>query len=212
MPTFALKAPAAGTSEKRAAAAAPPRRVSAVRNVLRAPPVQRKPDVSAEGTRISRRSDRAPPGPGSAGCTPAAGYSNDHCSIYRENAWWLPLAYVNNATCACETTPNVPTARCVRKFLQDRLASKPTALKAGLSLLKVEEFASYALYQSHVQMLLTPDIYRDHVDAYRSCCCPHGPAPYPAWIGVTSVPLQPCDVVGWSIRNFGSCTGEPDSW
>ena len=148
-------------------------------------------------------------------CTPASGIPNTDCGAYEANSEWLPSAYVNNATCACQTTPNVPTANCVRKFLQVRLAATPGWVK-NIALLyksldKPDEPIPYAKYQAFVQKFLTPRIYDDHVDAYRSCCCPSGPAPYPAWIGVTSVPLQ-CSVVGWSIRYFGSCHGTPGIW
>ena len=147
-------------------------------------------------------------------CTPAPGYPPEHCSAYLANSWWLPLAYVNNATCACSETPNVPTANCVRKFLQDRLAATSGWLQAAAAAMKPLEVnpATYPEYQVFVQAALTPQIYQDHVDAYRSCCCPYGPAPYWDWIGVTSVPFPPCSLVGWFIRKYGSCTGAPDSW
>ena len=145
-------------------------------------------------------------------CIPASGVPNTDCSAYLDNAWWLPLAYVNNATCACNSTPNVPTANCVRKFLQSRLAATPASLKAIAATQKILEVGSYPLYQAFVQTVLTPRIYQDHVDAYRSCCCPSGPAPYVDWIGVTSVPIQPCSLVGLTIRYFGSCSGTPGEW
>lgn len=146
------------------------------------------------------------------GCTPSAGIPNTDCSAYAANSWWLPLAYVNNTTCACQTTPNVPTANCVRKFLQDRLAATPRWLKVmAFSQKPLDNPATYTQYQAFVQAFLTPRFYRDHVDAYRNCCCPSGPAPYPAWIGVSSVPL-PCAAVGWSIRQYGSCHGTPGRW
>jgi hypothetical protein len=151
----------------------------------------------------------------SPACTPAPGYPPaGHCSAYLANAWWLPLAYVNNATCACTATPNVPTANCVRKFLQDRLAATPGWLMALAASQKVNELnpVTYPAYQAFVQAVLTPRIYQDHVDAYRSCCCPSGPAPYIDWVGVTTIPFQPCSLVGWFIDHFGSCTGTPGAW
>lgn len=165
----------------------------------------------------------APPAPSqqpSAGgeapsCNPAPGYPpSGQCSAYAANAWWLPLAYVNNATCACSTTPDVPTANCVRKFLQDRLAATPGWLQALAASQKPLEInpLTYSTYQAFVQTVLTPRIYQDHVDAYRSCCCPFGPAAYPDWIAVTTVPIQPCSLVGWFIDHFGSCTGTPGAW
>lgn len=144
-------------------------------------------------------------------CTPAPGIPNTDCGAYLRNLWWLPFVYVHNATCACRETPNEPTANCVRKFLQDRLAATPYWLKAAAVAEKSQEIVNPVGYQAFVQAFLTPQIYRDHVDAYRSCCCPSGPAIYPAWIGVTSVPL-PCTKVGESIRQFGSCHGTPGTW
>ena len=140
---------------------------------------------------------------GGDACTPGPGIPPSQCAAYAANIWWLPSAYVNNATCACQQTPNVPTANCVRKFLQDRMVATPTWLKVLA--------ASQKLNPAFVQAVLTPRIYQDHVDAYRQCCCPCGPAPYPAWIGVTTVPL-PCSAVGAAIRQFGSCHCTPGSW
>jgi len=147
----------------------------------------------------------------SSACTPGAGIPNSNCSAYAANAYWLPTAYVNNATCACTATPNVPTANCVRKFLQARLAATPTSLKIAATAAKATLIDPVA-YTAFVQAMLTPRIYADHQDAYRACCCPYGPAPYVDWIGVTTIPFQPCSLVGWFINNFGSCTGTPGSW
>lgn len=150
-----------------------------------------------------------PPGFAQApACTPAAGIPNTNCSAYAANRWWLPAAYVNNATCACRTTPNAPTANCVRQFLQNRLAATPRWFKLAAAAAK----AAPATYPAFVQATLTPRIYRDHVDAYRACCCPSGPAPYWSWIGVTTVPIQPCSLVGHAIRQFGPCHGVPGRW
>jgi hypothetical protein len=144
-------------------------------------------------------------------CTPAPGIPNTDCSAYLRNVLWLPLAYVNNATCACRETPNEPTANCVRKFLQDRLAATPFLVKSLAAVRKSQEFTDPTGYQAFVQTVLTPLIYRDHVDAYRSCCCPSGPADYLDWMGVTFFPL-PCPAVGYFIRKRGSCHGTPGTW
>lgn len=148
-------------------------------------------------------------------CTPSPGIPDTVCGAYAASSWWLPIAYVNNATCACETTPNVPTAKCVRKRLQDKLAATPGSVKAVAALQKGNDVPGsppYHVYQAFVQSVLTPRIYQDHVEAYRECCCPSGPASYPAWIGVTTVPLRPCSVVGYFIRQYGSCHGTPGTW
>jgi uncharacterized protein DUF4157 len=163
-------------------------------------------DRPAAGVPPTAASERRPQ---SLTCTPGPGIPNTVCSAYGANSWWLPRAYVNNATCACQETPNEPTANCVRRFLQHRMAATPPALKIAAAAQKPMEPA--APYQAFVQAFLTPRIYRDHVDAYGGCCCPSGPAPYPAWIGVTTVPL-PCSRVGSSIRTFGSCHGTPGRW
>ncbi|HEX3437636.1 MAG TPA: DUF4157 domain-containing protein [Pseudacidobacterium sp.] len=152
-----------------------------------------------------------PPPP--TGCTPAAGVPPTVCGAYAANSWWLPLAYVDNATCACSTTPGAPEYNCIRKFLQDRMASASPALKALAASKKGLESSlnpiDIAEYKKFVVDNLTPVIFKDHVDAYASCCCPSGPAPFPAWVGVTTVPLPTCSMVGESIRWFGSCHGTP---
>jgi hypothetical protein len=190
------------------------------------PRVPASADINSYPARVSRQDDTAkasaetPPlnpaspeaAPQNLTCVPAPGIPNTDCSAYLSNAWWLPLAYVNNATCACNSTPNVLTANCVRKFLQGRLAATPTWLKLLVAAQKPLEISSPAEYQAFVQAVLTPRIYQDHVDAYRGCCCPSGPAAYYDWIGVTLVPIQPCSLVGLTIRYFGSCSGTAGVW
>lgn len=192
---------------------------------------QGQPEIQAILNRTERQmlnrdgADEASGAPSGSGtvqdagsCTPAGTGippSSANCSIYLANSWWLPIAYVNNATCACLTTPNSTTANCVRQFLQERLVATPRWLKTVARFQKdndLPNIRAYPAYQAFVQSFLTPRIYRDHVDAYHNCCCPSGPAPYPSWIGVTTVPVQPCSLVGLSIRYFGSCHGTPGSW
>jgi hypothetical protein len=157
-------------------------------------------------------------------CTVGPGIPNTSCGAYTAQDWWLPGAYVQNATCACLTTPNVPTANCVRLFLQNRLAATPSSVVRAAAAFKHLDPISVSgaaralvdptgaeIYEAFVQSTLTPLIYKDHVDAYRSCCCPSGPAVYPSWIGVTTAPL-PCSVTGAAIAYFGSCHGTPGTW
>jgi hypothetical protein len=147
-------------------------------------------------------------------CVPPLGISNTDCGAYARNAWWLPLAYVNNATCACQQTPNTRTARCVRKRLQDMVAATPASTKKIAAKYKtLDEFGSptYPFYIWYVLDSLMPRIYSDHVRAYRECCCPSGPADPAAWVGVTTMPL-PCDLIGLAIKYFGSCHGTPGRW
>ncbi|MGH9969843.1 MAG: eCIS core domain-containing protein [Pyrinomonadaceae bacterium] len=147
-----------------------------------------------------------------ANCTPPPGLPPTECSLYRANEYWLPSAYVHNATCACQETPNSTTANCVRKFLQDRLAATPQSEKDFWSRMKQLEFMSKAEYDQEIlQRGLINRIFEDHVDAYSNCCCPSGPAPFTAWIGVSTTPLG-CQLVGMAIRRAGSCHGTPGAW
>lgn len=149
----------------------------------------------------------------SAGCVPATGLPPTDCGAYAANSSWLPDAYVTNATCACTDTPDSPTANCVRKFLQDRLAATPADLKRDAYLAKkAKPITGEMIYNAFVQAYLTPRIYQDHEDAYSNCCCPCGPAPYWSWVGVTTVPIPACSIVGAAIRRFGSCHCTPGAW
>lgn len=160
-----------------------------------------------DGMRLQRKPDTSTPAR-----PPQAGIPNTNCGAYQDNAWWLPQAYVINATCACKATPNQPSANCVRKLLQDRMKATPASLKWLAASQKTLELGAPLASQYFVQTTLTPQIYYDHVYAYAACGCPSGPAPYPAWIGVTSVPIPSCDAVGATIRYFGSCHGIPGYW
>jgi hypothetical protein len=144
-----------------------------------------------------------------SGCTPAVGILPTDRSAYDANKSWLPFAYVNNATCACNQTPNSTTANCVRRFLQDRLAATPKNIKDFGEKNKVSRDCQSAYLRGLVQGTLTPNIFQDHKDAYKSCCCPSTPAAFPAWVGVTTVPIVPCKTVGAFIDIFGSCHGTP---
>jgi hypothetical protein len=182
------------------------------------PQTTKKPSLtlSSASVTLRRQADStAAASDGRPGCRIGAGITNGTCSTYFANSWWLPFAYANNATCACKETPNTPTANCVRKFLQDRLAATSGGLKALAVTQKPLDnplnLAAYPAYQVFVQAFLTPQIYQDHVDAYASCCCSSGPAPYLDWVGVISIPLS-CAVVGAAIRQYGSCHGTPGAW
>jgi Domain of unknown function (DUF4157) len=172
---------------------------------------ERQAESAAAQQLVVQRDDADKPSaqPAAGQCIPDPGIPSSDCGLYLSNAYWLPLAYVVNATCACSATPNVPTANCVRKFLQDRLRATPGWLIAAATAAKA---LPPGQYEEWVQAFLTPRIYSDHVDAYRHCCCPHGPAPYPDWMAVTTVPIPSCSLTGWFINHFGSCTGTPGAW
>jgi outer membrane protein OmpA-like peptidoglycan-associated protein len=163
---------------------------------------------------VIRASAPPKPPPEPTECVPQPGVPNSDCGKYAIENSWLPEAYAHNATCACQETPNEPTANCVRKFLQDRLGQVDGALKLKAAHYKgalMTRHISIDEYINFVQLELTPVIYKDHVDAYSQCCCPSGPASLPAWRGVTTVPL-PCSTVGDAIRQYGSCHGTPGKW
>jgi hypothetical protein len=144
-------------------------------------------------------------------CTPGPGIKPTQCRAYEKNRSWLPSAYVHNATCACQETPDSPSANCVRASLQRRLADTPPDLIELFAGLKWIERLFPITYAEATIAFLTPRIYADHVAAYEEGCCPSGPAPPLAWVGVTTVPL-PCDAVGKAITEFGSCHGTPGAW
>jgi len=139
----------------------------------------------------------------------ASGLPPTACGMYQQEADWLPEAYVHNATCACSTLPNEPHANCIRSFLQQRLSAYPEALKNTLRAAKQSIIPGH--YEYAVQTALTPRIYGDHTAAYQACGCKGHPAPYPDWIGVTTIPL-PCPAVHRSILLFGPCSGTPNKW
>lgn len=149
-------------------------------------------------------------------CTPCSGILPSVCGAYAANRHWLPDPYVFNATCACTRTPNGPKANCIRKILQDRLAGTPAALKARAARMKrLYNRGALSLldYNGFVVRHLTPRIYRDHVIAYRTACCPSGPAPFPAWIGVTTIRMPNCTSVWLAILfGGGSCSGRWGRW
>ena len=142
-------------------------------------------------------------------CDPCQGIPPTNCGAYEQNRSWLPPAYVHNATCACQTTPNTPSANCVRAFLQQRLAATPAHVRQEA--MRAKQLNPFR-YVPWVIRNLTPRIERDHIDAYRAGCCPSGPAPSWAWVGVTTTPL-PCFAVDRAIRyGGGSCHGRRGEW
>lgn len=145
-------------------------------------------------------------------CTADAGLPPTDCALYRANEFWLPGAYVHNATCACLKIPSSTTANCIRKFLQERVKSTPQAVKDLWAVEKALEFINKAEYDRDLLELgLINRIFLDHVDAYDHCCCSGRPAPFASWVGVATVPLG-CDAVRIAINLFGSCHDTPGTW
>lgn len=149
-------------------------------------------------------------------CTPRPGLPPSACSAYHENDDWLPPAFVQNATCACETTPDEPSANAVRQTLQTELANTPEAFKAAcreaLATYRTSPSSDFFDYEGWVAEHFAPVAYGWHLRAYRSGCCPCGPAPFLDWVAVCALPIPFCKLVEEAIDWFGSCHCTPGRW
>lgn len=159
------------------------------------------PDVVSADGALPNTCDRVP-----------GGYTNKNCTWYETNKWWLPSVYEQNAMCVCSQTTsyNNNTLECVRRFVQVYTDQYfPAEMRQVMADKKAKDNAIQ--YQYFLQKYFTPLIYKVHVDAYNTCCCPHGPAPYFDWIGVVLAPL-PCPFVWEGVLLAGSCHGTPGRW
>lgn len=154
----------------------------------------------------------APPPPD---CRPVEGVPPSTCSAYEAAADWLPPAFVQNATCACKTTPDAPSANAVRRTLQRELAATDPAFVAAcrekLAASKAGLLAELA-YEEWVAVHFAPLAYVWHQKAYASGCCPCGPAPFVDWVAVCTIPIPFCHLVEEAIDWFGSCHCTPGQW
>jgi hypothetical protein len=141
---------------------------------------------------------------------------NTECAKYKQNSWWLPDAYVHNATCACKATPNDSAANIIRAVLQQRLENTPDSLKKRMEQAKTamkNHTISKRKYRKLVKQYLTPVIYNDHVIAYDTGNCKGDPACYFAWKFVTTRYAGGCGMVYFFIRwGGGSCSGKWGKW
>ncbi len=158
------------------------------------------------------RSPYEPPPPD---CQPAEGIPPTQCSAYREASDWLPPAFVQNATCACETTPDVPSANAVRRTLQLELAATDPAFVAECRQ-RLADSRSGVLaaleYDEWVAVHFAPVAYTWHEKAYDSGCCKCGPAPFVDWVAVCTIAIPFCHLVEGAIDWFGSCDCTPGKW
>lgn len=156
-----------------------------------------------------------PPGPG---CSPVAGLPPSQCSAYRVAADWLPPAFVQNATCACETTPDCASANAVRQTLQKELAATDPTFVAECRARLAQRSAhpdnpiERLAYDLWVAEHFAPVAYTWHQKAYATGCCKCGPAPFLDWVLVCTVPIDDCRLVEASINLFGSCDCTPGKW
>ncbi len=135
--------------------------------------------------------------------------SANNCKIYAENAWWLPDAYLHNATCACLVTPDEPKANIIRKKLQEYLVNTPIEVKKQAEIQKnklLQKKISKKNYNRYVKKILVPLIYKDHVAAYKKAACKGDPAPYLAWKLIATKRVKDCHLIKISIDCLGgSC-------
>ena len=145
------------------------------------------------------------------------GIPNTDCSFYEKKsaAAWLPDAYLVNAFCACSTTPDCPSARCVREYLQLVQAAADGSLRerATTYMSSNTPFDRTVRYELLAQTEIVDYVYDIHVDAYQVCGCPAPPTPLWAWRFVVALPpLLGCDFIGDSINLSGPCHGIPGEW
>jgi hypothetical protein len=154
-----------------------------------------------------------PPGPDDI--IVVAGLPPSRCSAYQDNADWLPPAFVQNATCACEKTPDEPSANAVRFTLQDELAKTNPVFKERCRVALADwdhDPLRRSEYEDWVAMNFAPVAYEWHMKAYASGCCPCGPAPFIDWVAVCTIPIPFCRLVEEAIDWFGSCHCTPGKW
>ena len=146
-------------------------------------------------------------------CRIVPGPSPRQCPLMGSDADWLPPAYVRNATCRCQSTPNSPSANCVRGRLETILRDVPrstreawrekkrTLLDAG----RVEEYQRWLVEHAGKR------IYLWHRKAHARCCCPNALPPYPEWSTVVTTPFASCSS-RTTLERFGGCRGPRGSW
>lgn len=151
-------------------------------------------------------------------CTPVAqGYADKtSCLNYTKHEEWMPDMFLHNVQLACRVTPEEPSANCVRQYLQDRLEQFPRENRERLLHLKKELKAnkiSNLNYLGQLPSLFTDYVYRDHQEAYKTCCCIGKPAPKLGWHLISSVTWDKFFIDG-GIRVLGSChhTGLSYEW
>jgi hypothetical protein len=135
--------------------------------------------------------------------------SVENCAIYTQNADWLPEAYVQNARCACLTTPNEEKANIIRHYLQTELQGIADSTKQEMRQKKqlvAAKKLSRSKYNRFIRRYFTPLIYQQHVAAYQAATCAGDPAPYYAWELICTHSIKNCQTVWFSIKCLGgSC-------
>lgn len=131
--------------------------------------------------------------------------SSSNCAVYQGTMAkrFLTWTYRHNATCACENTPNDPKNNCIRKCLQvkmaaflSRMSSAGAVIGTCLDPIGILDFTCPEPYCS--------DLYDQHVECYKECCCQNDFIGYPAFWFMCEAPY-PCSFVSFTISKFNSC-------
>ncbi len=142
--------------------------------------------------------------------------SESNCRRFSENASWLPDAYIANATCACEITPDETRANRIRFMLQQRLIHTPDSVRQRAADQKAK-LANGELskreYRKYVRTELAPRFYNDHRISYDEAGCEGDPAPFVFWKRVCTHRIGKCRRIWWGMRWLGgSCSAKWGKW
>jgi hypothetical protein len=143
----------------------------------------------------------------------APGPPPSQCRLSGADADWLPPAYVSNATCRCQATPNSPSANCVRGKLDAILMEVPAKTRAAWRSQKTElqDAGQREAYDAWLHQTAAREIYRWHEQAHASCCCAASLPPYERWWLTVAVPFDSCSGAH-ALASFGSCRGQRGRW
>lgn len=142
--------------------------------------------------------------------------TEENCNFYKLNENWLPDAFINNATCACQTTPDEEKANIIRKLIQEQIDAIPVEVKV-LAAQKKQDLKDGKIrkhaYKRYVKKELSGRIHHMHVAAYDQAGCKGNPARKWAWKLVTVKKIKNCKTVWFSIRCLGgSCSACLCKW
>ena len=149
----------------------------------------------------------------SKACRMAPGPSPSQCRLSGTDADWLPPAYVHNANCRCQETPNSPSANCVRGELDAILMAVPAQTRDEWQRQKSKLYDAslHEDYDRWLHQTAGRDIYRWHQQAHARCCCSAALPPYAQWSSTVTTPFDACSRER-ALSSFGSCRGEPGRW
>ncbi len=146
-------------------------------------------------------------------CRTQPGPPPSQCRLSGADADWLPPAYVSNASCRCQATPNSPTANCVRGELDAIVMAVSQVTRDEWQRQKSELYdtGQREEYDRWLRQTAGREIYRWHQQAQASCCCPAALPPYERWASTLTLPFDACSSAR-ALASFGSCRGQPGRW